>query len=235
MIDLTLDMEQYDCPFIDTTDDHDVAFRAVQWEFDAASRSLETRMVVEGADRSTLESGLSAVQSHPNMRSCDLFRKQEGTAMIRTEIEETNAMRVIRDNDGYITGPFHIEAGREQWEVGFDRERIASDALSELDRNNEFSVETRSEFATDELFDLLENAGAASELLEGCRVLSETERETLTVAAEKGYFDQPRGATLQMLANEFDVSDTAVSKNVRRAERKVLKRVVHAMDELELE
>ncbi|WP_290819255.1 helix-turn-helix domain-containing protein [Halovivax sp.] len=235
MIDLTLDMEQYDCPFIDTTDDHAVAFRAVQWEFDAASRSLETRMLVEGTDRSALESGLSAVQGHPNMRECDLFRKREETAVIRTEIDETNAMRVIRDNDGYITGPFHIEAGRERWEVGFDAERIASDALSELDRNNEFAVESRSEVAGDDLFDLLENADAATSLLEGCRVLSETERETLTVAAEKGYFDQPRGATLQMLANEFDVSDTAVSKNVRRAERKVLRRVVEAMDELDLE
>ncbi|GEM_PF-680449 len=233
MIDLTLDMEQYDCPFIDTTDDHAVSFTAVQWEFDSQRRELETRMMIEGPDRSTLESGLSTLQAHDNMRECTLFKKHEGTALLRTVIEETNAMRIIRDNDGYITGPFHIEDGSERWEVGFDQSPMADDALAALERNNEFDVLAESDLAVPDLFDVLEHADAANDLLEGCRSLSDVERQTLTVAAQKGYFDQPRGATLQMLANEFDVSDTAVSKNVRRAERKILKRVVDAIEEIE--
>lgn len=233
MIDLTMDMEQYDCPFIDTTDDHDVAFEALQWRFDGKRRELETRLVVEGADRGSLESGLSALQEHPNMFECDLFKKTEGTALIRTTIDETDAMGTIRDNDGYITGPFRIADGSERWEVGFDDRAEADGALAELERNNEFTVESRQSMAADDLYDLLDNADAAGDLLEGCRSLSAVERETLTVAAEKGYFDQPRGATLQMLADEFDVSDTAVSKNVRRAERKVLRRVVEAIGKLE--
>ncbi|WP_255194518.1 helix-turn-helix domain-containing protein [Natronobeatus ordinarius] len=233
MIDLTMDMEQYDCPFIDTTDDHDVSFRAVQWHFDGRARQLETRMIVEGTDREGLESGLSTLQAHSNMRQCELFKKRDETALIRTTIEETNAMRVIRDNGGYVTGPFYIEDGRERWEIGFDEDRSANDALADLERNNEFTVESRDAFELDDMFDLLDNADAATRLLEGCRILSEVERETLEVAARKGYFDQPRGATLQMLANEFDVSDTAVSKNVRRAERKVLKRVVEALESMD--
>ncbi|MFP8888692.1 helix-turn-helix domain-containing protein [Natrialbaceae archaeon A-CW2] len=233
MIDFTLDMEQYDCPFIDTSDDHDVAFTAVQWEFDSRRRELETRMMVEGEDRSILESGLSTLQAHDNMQECTLFKKHEGTALLRTVIDETDAMRVIRDNHGYITGPFHIEDGSERWEVGFDTGDTADDALAELERNNEFDVLAEDDFELTELYDLLENADAASNLLEGCRSLSEVERQTLAVAARKGYFDQPRGATLQMLASEFDISDTAVSKNVRRAERKILKRVVDAMEGIE--
>ncbi len=233
MLDVTIDMEQYDCPFIDTTDDHDVSFTAVQWEFDGERRELETRMMVDGPDRSVLESGLSALQSHPNMRECRLFKKHEGTALVRTVIDETDAMRVIRANDGYITGPFRIADGSERWEVGFDDADVADDALADLERNNEFDVESQDVLEVDELYDLLENADAANELIEGCRALSSVERETLVVAARKGYFDQPRGATLQMLANEFDVSDTAVSKNVRRAERKILRRVVDALESLD--
>ncbi|MCU4752841.1 helix-turn-helix domain-containing protein [Halobacteria archaeon AArc-curdl1] len=233
MIDFTLDMKQYDCPFIDTSDDHDVAFTAVQWEFDSRRRELETRMMVEGEDRSILESGLSTLQAHDNMQECTLFKKHEGTALLRTVINETDAMRVIRDNQGYITGPFHIEDGSERWEVGFDTGDTADDALAELERNNEFDVLAQDDFELTELYDLLENADAASNLLEGCRSLSDVERQTLAVAAKKGYFDQPRGATLQMLASEFDISDTAVSKNVRRAERKILKRVVDAMEGIE--
>lgn len=233
MIDLTLDMEQYDCPFIDTTDDHDVSFSTLQWEFDSHRREFETRMIVEGDSKGVLESGLSAVRDHPNMHEFDLFKKRGGTALVRTIIDETNAMSVIRDNDGYITGPFHIEGGSEHWEVGFDDDGTADDALAELEVHNEFSVESRTGVSFDDRSDVLDHAGAASELLDGCRSLSEVERETLRVAAEKGYFDQPRGATLQMLANEFDISDTAVSKNVRRAERKVLRRVVSALESLE--
>lgn len=233
MIDVTMDMEQYDCPFIETTDDHDVSFRALQWDFDSATRRLETRMMVEGESRTTLESGLSALQTHANMHQCDLFKKHESVALIRTTIAETNAMRVIRNNGGFITGPFEIEAGSERWEVGFDDASVADETLAELEVNNEFTVEERDEFELAPMFDLMNNAEAAETLLDACRGLSETERQTLAVAAEKGYFNQPRGATLQMLANEFDVSDTAVSKNVRRAERKILKRVVEALDTLE--
>ncbi|APW99112.1 helix-turn-helix domain-containing protein [Halobiforma lacisalsi AJ5] len=233
MIDLTLDMEQYDCPFIDTTDDHAVSFSTLQWEFDRHSRELETRMIVEGENRSVLESGLSAVQEHPNMRTCDLFKKREERAVIRTVIDETDAMATIRANGGYITGPFHIQDGSERWDIGFDEEADADAALAELERNNEYSLESRQVMAFDAGGDVLEHAEAARELLEGCRELSTVERETLRVAAEKGYFDQPRGATLQMLANEFDISDTAVSKNVRRAERKILRRVVDALESVE--
>jgi len=142
-------------------------------------------------------------------------------------------MKVIRDHGGYITGPFHIEDGSERWEVGFDEERVADDTLSDLERNNEFTVESRESLGTDELFDLLENAEPAMTLLEGCRDLSSVERETLSTAAEQGYFEDPRGATLQSLADEFDISDTAVSKNLRRGERKVVLRVVEALGDLE--
>ena len=233
MIDLTLDMEQYDCPFIDTTDDHDVSFSTLQWEFDSHRREFETRMIVNGESRGGLESGLTAVRDHPNMRECDLFKKRDATALIRTTIEETNAMGVVRDHDGYITGPFHIEEGSEHWEIGFDDGGTADAALAELEVHNEFTVESRTGVSFDDRSAVLEHVGAASERLEGCQSLSAVERETLTVAAEQGYFDQPRGATLQMLANEFDISDTAVSKNVRRAERKVLRRVVSALESMD--
>jgi len=233
MIDVAMEMEQYDCPFIDTTDDHDVSFTAVHWQFDGVSKQLETRLAVEGESRTELEQGLTALQDHDNMRECSLFSKRGESAVIRTVIGQTNAMKVIRDHGGYITGPFHIEDGSERWEVGFDEERVADDTLSDLERNNEFTVESRESLGTDELFDLLENAEPAMTLLEGCRGLSSVERDTLSTAAEQGYFEDPRGATLQSLADEFDISDTAVSKNLRRGERKVVRRVVEALGDLE--
>ncbi|WP_433632397.1 helix-turn-helix domain-containing protein [Halomicrococcus sp. NG-SE-24] len=233
MIDITMDMEQYDCPFIDTSDDHGVTYSAIHWDFDRGARELETRLVVEGDDRGELDSGLQSLQDHDNMRDCSLLSKQDDVAHIRTTIGETDAMRAIRDHDGYITGPFYIEDGSELWHVGFDHEDTADGALSELEWNNEFDVVSRESTDVTDLQSLVQNAGAAMTLIEGCRDLSDVERETLETAVSDGYFQSPRSATLGALADEFGVSKPAVSKNLRRGQRKMIERVVEALDELE--
>jgi predicted DNA binding protein len=233
MIDLSLDMEQYDCPFIDTTADHGVAFATVQWDFDRSRRELETRVAVEADDRGELDAGLSALRSHDNMTDYSLVSRQGGVAHIRTRIVETDAMRAIRDHDGYITGPFHIEDGSEVWHVGFDRSDRADDALTALDRNNEFDVLERSDTSMPDLQDFVQNAGAAMTLIEGCRDLSDVERETLETAVDSGYFETPRDASLGALAEEFGVSKPAVSKNLRRGQAKLIERVVDALGEID--
>ncbi|MFW5938910.1 MAG: helix-turn-helix domain-containing protein [Halolamina sp.] len=53
-------------------------------------------------------------------------------------------------------------------------------------------------------------------------VLTEIQRETLAAALDGGYFAVPRGATLQDLAREFDVSDTAISQRIRRGIARLL-------------
>ena len=233
MIELTLDMEQYDCPFIDTTATTDVSFAAVHWEFDSARHELETRMLVEGADRGALENGLGALQAHEHMHECTLLSKQGETAQIRTTIEETDAMGTIRANEGYITGPFHIRRGSELWHVGFDREVAADETLVALDRANEFDVVERESVSPASATGFVQNVGAAMTLVEGCRDLSETERRTLEAAVDRGYFESPRGASLGDLAEEFGVSKTAVSKNLRRAEGKTMGRVSEALSEMD--
>jgi predicted DNA binding protein len=233
MIDLTLDVEQYDCPFIDATDRTDVSFAAVHWEFDERAHELETRMLVEGDDRGALENGLRTLEDHPNTRDCRLLSKQGPVAHVRTTIEETDAMGAIRANDGYVTGPFHIAEGSETWHVGFDREATANEGLSALSRANEFDVLEREEVSLSSLAGFVRNVGAAMTLVEGCRELSPTERRTLEAAVDGGYFESPREASLGDLAEEFGVSKTAVSKNLRRAEGKTVSRVTDALEELE--
>jgi predicted DNA binding protein len=230
MISLEMDMIQYDCPYIDTTREYDVSFLAKQWDFDTVDRELETRIMVEGADREELNRGLAALERHDNMESYQLLRRKEDLALIRSRIDETNAMRIIRDHNGYITGPFRIREGSEIWHVGFDTERVAEGTLSELDRNNDFSVRSRESVDLEDFYDLLQNIDSAKTLVDGCRELSDVERDTLERAVEGGYFDTPRDATLGSLAEEFDVSKMAVSKNLRRSQRKILDRVTTAMD-----
>ncbi|MFB6359939.1 MAG: helix-turn-helix domain-containing protein [Halobacteriales archaeon] len=229
MIDISMDMRQYDCPFIDTTDDYAVSFSAAHWEFDQSTRELETRMVVQADDRDTLEAGLFALRDHDHMREYQLLSKRGGQAQIRTTIDETNAMQTIRRNDGFVTGPFHIEDGTELWHVGFDDDTVADDALAELEQENDFTVESREAVAVPELQSFVQNVGSAMTLIEGCRELSDAERQTLETAVAEGYFETPREATLGTLADEFDVSKPAVSKNLRRGQQKLFERAVDVL------
>lgn len=53
-------------------------------------------------------------------------------------------------------------------------------------------------------------------------VLTDVQRETLLAALNGGYFAVPRTTTLQELAREFDVSDTAISQRIRRGVARLL-------------
>ncbi|RRJ33833.1 helix-turn-helix domain-containing protein [Halocatena pleomorpha] len=221
-----MDMIQYDCPYIDVTDDIDVSFHTMHWDFNTAQEELETRILITGADRGALTNGFEALQRHNGMMGFELLSRRGETAVIKSSIGQTNAMGTIRKHDGYITGPFQIRGGSERWSVGFDTDVAADAALSDLSTKNDFKIETRNDTSFEEYLDVIQHIDAAKGFLDVCRELSDTERQTLEVAVERGYFRTPRDATLETLTDVFDISKTGVSKNLRRAERKVLSRAV---------
>ncbi|GAB7090231.1 hypothetical protein JCM18237_05020 [Halorubrum luteum] len=57
-------------------------------------------------------------------------------------------------------------------------------------------------------------------------VLTDVQRETLVRAVEAGYYSTPRAVSLDSLADEFDVSKSAVSQRLRKAEATIAQRVV---------
>jgi predicted DNA binding protein len=230
MLSLEVDIIQYDCPYIDTTEDYDLTFFTKQWDFNSAEEILETRIMATGATPRELDRGLDHLREHGNMENFELLRRKREKALIRSQIGETRAMEAIRQNNGYITGPFEIRDGSEMWRVGFDDEDVAGDALSDLELHNEFDVQSRETVGLEDYYDVLRNIDVATSFLDGCRELSEVERETLRTAVGEGYFTRPRDATLSTLADEFDVSKTAVSNNLRRSQRKILGEVVDAID-----
>ncbi|WP_136716200.1 helix-turn-helix domain-containing protein [Halorientalis salina] len=90
------------------------------------------------------------------------------------------------------------------------------DALAAFDRNCRRSgIET-------ELVSL-HHPGTDAE--EG-RLLTPTQHETLRLALALGYFEVPREATLDEIALELDVSDTAVSQRLRRGVKRLVEAAV---------
>lgn len=58
-------------------------------------------------------------------------------------------------------------------------------------------------------------------------------RETLVTAAEAGYFEPLREISLDDLADEFGVSKTVASMNLRRAERKLVDATVDSLSSID--
>lgn len=232
MLSLTMDMVQYDCPYIEASEDYDVTLSGMHWEFDPAAGDLETRVMVTGADREELDNALGMLREHEAMDSYRLLARRGDQALIRNLVRETKAMRAIRAHDGYLTGPFEASDGSERWHVGFDRSSDADQALADLERHNDFTVETRNELSFADYFDVINNVDAATDVLDAMRSLTDTERETVVRAMEAGYYEAPRDATVTDLAGEFDVSTTGVSKNIRRGERKLLEAIVESVDDV---
>lgn len=56
--------------------------------------------------------------------------------------------------------------------------------------------------------------------------LTPAQRETLVMAVENGYFDIPRGTTLDEIADELGVSSQAASERVRRGTESVLRKAL---------
>ena len=56
--------------------------------------------------------------------------------------------------------------------------------------------------------------------------LTDAQREVLRAAYETGYFGVPRGATMSDLADQFGVSDTAISQRIRRAMQRLVEEAV---------
>ncbi len=60
--------------------------------------------------------------------------------------------------------------------------------------------------------------------------LTEKQRRTIVRAVELGYYATPRRASLETLSEEFDVSKSAVSQRLGKAESTIVRQIVEGLD-----
>jgi hypothetical protein len=103
--------------------------------------------------------------------------------------------------------PFEVIDGTAAWEITTSSERLS--ALG--NRLDEVDIEFEIEYVRDEPSDPVE------------RLLTDRQREVLLAAAEQGYYDTPRRATLTEVSESLGISKATGSDVLHRAEGKVLK------------
>jgi predicted DNA binding protein len=224
---VSLDVRQEDCPLTRATRDHDATFTTPHWRFDSRSNRWTLRIHAVADDRHELGGALRALKSADSVDRFDLYAKDATTAFVRTSFDETSAIETIDRHRGYVIGPFRNAGGTERWHLGFDTDGDADTALSELDTHEQFEVRDRCRLGSAER-DGRRLGRIGDSDAEG---VTDREREVLETAFDLGYYETPREISLDSLGEELGVSDVAVSKTLRRAERKVLADTLPATEE----
>ncbi|ELY85093.1 helix-turn-helix domain-containing protein [Natrialba taiwanensis] len=230
MISLALSIRQADCPLSAASSAAEVAFVTPHWHYDHDRSQLELRILADGSDRAAVERGLDVIRSHDETDSFELLAKRDGTARVHLTMGTTDTMGTVVANGGYLTAPFENVDGSERWEIGFDDAAAAERTLTVLaDLDDEYEIRSRERVDPTTVLEDVRADTIGRTVLDGARRLTPTERETIHRAVTGGYYDVPREATLGDLAAELGVSDAAVSKTLRRAERKLLVSAVSAI------
>jgi predicted DNA binding protein len=114
----------------------------------------------------------------------------------------------VTDANGYLV---HTESDGEGWLV-----RLLLPDRAALNSVWEYAIDQGINLDIIEIY-RNENAGAASSY-----GLTDEQRAALVVAYEKGYFVEPRELSLDALADEMDLSSTAMSGRLRRGMRNLI-------------
>ncbi|AIY89232.1 helix-turn-helix domain-containing protein [Geoglobus acetivorans] len=220
---LTIDMLQYDCPFVNTSDDLDVFYFGTYWDFSPSSFIIRGYIISKDSDE--LQNAIQALQTQPKFHRLDFLSKERNKASVRVEIDYTDAMKAIRKNRGYIVGPFHVKNGSELWQVGFDTKADVENALRDLEENNQFVIKNQNRITVEDFSRIISYSSVLADLMRAIDELTLTEKSILKAAIRHGFYEDPRKINITKLARKFGISKAGISKNIRRAEKKVLSHI----------
>lgn len=158
-------------------------------------------------ERDTVESSL---ESDPTVAA---FRKLLTNAdgnewLYRLEYgsDVTERCQCIFDHEGSILDAT-VADGQWSFRLLFPRREGLSDAMEAIE-DHDVTVDVR------RMVEAERNTA-----LEAADVLTDPQREAITEAYQKGYYDVPREISLEELARELDISHQALSERLRRANR----------------
>ena len=162
---------------------------------------------VEYSDRTELERTFDA---DPTVDGYELIEWNDGTGLyyIQHATETKLISSAVSDANGYLV---HTESEGGGWLVRLllpDRAALNSVWEYAIDRNIDLDI-----------IEIYRNENTGSESSFG---LTDEQRAALVMAYEKGYFVEPRELSLDALADEMDLSSTAMSGRLRRGMRNLI-------------
>lgn len=179
-------------------------------------------------------------------------RLNDGTVVLLTQLrgDEDDLLDILEHNQAVIS--YNVSTLRDGIQAYMHAEPTdTADALLALTQEHEFVLDTPIEFGPDGGFrvaligkeetvrraiedvpkgirvELEQLSDYDPELRELSSLLTDRQQEILNTAADLGYYEVPRRATHQDIADELDLSTTTVGEHLRKIEARMLSEIAH--------
>jgi len=215
-------------------------------------RYVRVSLIPTGGDIDPVGEKIEAEPSLTRESILHISRLNDGTVVLLTQIrgDETALDRILEGSDDVIS--HNVSPLRDGLQAYVHTEPTESaSALLELEQEHEFVLDMPIEYGPegglrlavigreetvrraiedvpDEIrVELEQLSDYDPELRELSSLLTERQQEILDTATDLGYYEVPRQATHQDIAEELDLSTTTVGEHLRKIEARMLSEIAH--------
>jgi predicted DNA binding protein len=156
---------------------------------------------------------VDAMRNHPDISTIERLHLDDQRALSRYEVTDQQLYTFLGSSSLPPEFPLSVENGRMEFDL----------------------TATQAQF--DAFGEALDATGVQYELLtvvhtseDGTALLTDRQRECLTVALRRGYFEIPRDCTLAEVAEALDIDKSTASETIRRGQARVLKQYLLSGD-----
>ena len=144
----------------------------------------------------------------PEVRSSEVIHSDEGMVQIQYVAEVPELYEVLSATGTLPRFPVSI---RDEW--------LSIELTASQEQLSEFTTELAAADIPYQIMSVIQSYGSNG-------LLTERQREVITGAVERGYYDSPRDCTLIELAEMFEVNQSAASGILHRAEGRIIKEFI---------
>jgi len=174
----------------------------------AAFPAEETGVGLLEISAEDLPAVVAAMDDREDITRLDLQQASEESALVEFETTEPLLLFSVQESGLPLELPFTIVDGQAEVELTASRDRLSAFTTQLQAFGMEFDVEY------------------VREMMNSESLLTQRQRELLSTAVEKGYYDTPRGCSLTELAEEAGVAKSTASETLHRVEEKIVKEYV---------
>lgn len=149
---------------------------------------------------------VTAIERCEDVTHLDLLWKCEDEALLQIETRDPALLAPVWQAGVPISTPFDVRDGETTWQTTTSDDRLSAFGERLTDLGIEFDIQ------------YVRTVGTS----DADRLLTDRQLEVLLAAAEEGYYETPRTATLTEVAESLDISKATASDILQRAEGKVV-------------
>ncbi|HNX47328.1 MAG TPA: helix-turn-helix domain-containing protein [Methanomassiliicoccales archaeon] len=146
-----------------------------------------------------------AIEKHPDVCKWEPAIAEDGRMRGIALLTKCRACKAVMRSDCYLRSAKTIGNGKVEWQIIASREAALGALIDELKKNG-CAITLRSK-----------------KTLDDTSFVTKRQEVVVHAALMNGYYDYPRGVSLQQLAKSFDVTTSTMGEILQRGERNIIR------------